>query len=101
MYVLTCGDYDHIVHWKINKTPADSALNDIFVIEDIDAFANEVLPSLFKMAKYESFQRKLYRWGFLKIYMRKTEKNKKRSISYTHPLFEKGNFDLAAQMTCR
>ena len=101
MYVLTCGDYDHIVHWKTNQT-ADSALNDIFVIEDIDAFANEVLPSLFKMAKYESFQRKLYRWGFLKIYMRRTEKNnKKRSISYTHPLFEKGNFDLAAQMTCR
>jgi len=89
MYVLTCGDYDHIVHWKTD---------DIFVINDINAFTNEVLPSFFKVAKYESFQRKLYRWGFVKTCMLRIEK--KRSISYSHPLFEKGDFALAAQMTC-
>lgn len=97
MYVLTCGDYDHIVHWKTNQIDG----SDIFVINDINAFTSEVLPSLFKVAKYESFQRKLYRWGILKTQRSRSEKKMKRSISYSHPLFKKGDFNLAAQMTCR
>ncbi|GFH55737.1 hypothetical protein CTEN210_12213 [Chaetoceros tenuissimus] len=96
MYVLTCGDYNHIVHWKTNQIDG----SDIFVIDDINAFTSEVLPSLFKVAKYESFQRKLYRWGILKTQRSRSEKKMRKSISYSHPLFKKGDFVLASQMTC-
>ena len=96
MYVWTCGDYDHIVHWKVN--PVDGS--DVFVINDIDAFTKEVLPSLFKVAKFISFQRKMYRWGILKSHRSRSDK-KNGIVSYSHPLFKKGDFFSAGQMTCR
>lgn len=96
MYVWTCGDYDHIVHWKVNQIDG----SDVFVIDDIDAFTSEILPSLFKVAKFVSFQRKVYRWGILKTHRSRREK-KKGCVSYSHPLFKKGDFFLAAQMSCR
>ena len=96
MYVWTCGDYDHIVNWKVNQIDG----SDVFVIDDIDAFTKEVLPSLFKVAKFVSFQRKMYRWGILKSHRSRSDK-KKGIVSYSHPLFKKGDFFLAGQMTCR
>ena len=96
MHVWTCSDYDHIVNWKVNQSDG----SDVFVIDDIDAFTKEVLPSLFKVAKFVSFQRKMYRWGILKSHISRSDK-KKGIVSYSHPLFKKGDFFLAAQMTCR
>ncbi|GFH56314.1 hypothetical protein CTEN210_12790 [Chaetoceros tenuissimus] len=95
MYVWTCGDYDHLVHWKVNQVDG----SDVFVINDIDGFTNEVLPSLFKVAKFVSFQRKMYRWGILKSHRSRSDK-KKGIVSYSHPFFKKGDFFLAAQMIC-
>jgi hypothetical protein len=37
---------------------------DAFVIANPAAFTRDVLPRFFKKAKFESFTRKLYRWGF-------------------------------------
>jgi len=61
-------------------------------------FASEVMPSFFKEAKYESFQRALYRWGFIKSH-RKTKKDsidgKQRSFTYHHTgnMFAKNDWE--------
>ncbi|GFH44780.1 hypothetical protein CTEN210_01254 [Chaetoceros tenuissimus] len=92
-----CSNYSHIISWKI-KEPDEHHL----VIADVHEFAEKVLPALFKVAKYDSFERKLYRWGFIKTHRSKAEKEKydPNSASYFHKSFRKGNYSLAAQMTC-
>ena len=92
-----CSNYSHIICWRI-KEPDEHHL----VITDIHEFMEKVLPALFKVAKYDSFQRKLYRWGFVKTPKSKVEKEKydPNSASYFHKSFRKGDYSLAAQMTC-
>jgi len=91
MYALECGDYCDIITWS----SADGGKS--FYILDPRAFSDLVLPALFKVAKYDSFQRKLHRWGFIK-------KQRSRAgtaiVSYAHEIFRKGNFALASTMTC-
>lgn len=97
MYVLQCGKYNHIVNWKVDSEHNEQH----FVVQDIDDFTKQVLPSFFKVAKYESFQRKLYRWGFIKTRRSRAEKMKApKSVCYVHPCFRQGNYSSAAQMTC-
>lgn len=93
MYALECGDYNHIVTWSL----ADGGLS--FFILDTRAFAKYVLAALFKKAKFDSFQRKLYRWGFVKNKRMRGNK-KKTMLSFLHPYFRKGDFELALKMTC-
>ena len=97
MYVLQCGKYNHIVNWQL-----DSEQNEHhFIVQDIDEFSKQVLPIFFKVAKYESFQRKLYRWGFIKTRRTRAEKMKSpKSVCYVHPCFRQGDYNGAAQMTC-
>ena len=97
MYVLQCGKYNHIVNWQL-----DSEQNEHhFIVQDIDEFTKQVLPIFFKVAKYESFQRKLYRWGFIKTRRTRAEKMKSpKSVCYVHPCFRQGDYNGAAQMTC-
>ena len=92
-----CSNYSHIICWRI-KEPDEHHL----VITDIHEFTKEVLPALFKVAKYDSFQHKLYRWGFVKTPRSKVEKEKydPNYVSYFHKSFRKGDYSLAAQMTC-
>ena len=93
-----CSNYSHIISWNIFKEPDEHHL----VIKDIHEFTEKVLPALFTVAKYDSFQRKLYRWGFVKTRRSKVEKEKydPNSASYFHKSFRKGDYGLAAQMTC-
>lgn len=93
-----CSNYSHIISWKIFKDTDEHHL----VITDINEFTEKVLPALFKVAKYDSFQRKLYRWGFVKTRRSKVEKEKydPNSASYFHKSFRKGDYGLAVQMTC-
>ena len=58
MYALQCGDYEDVISWTNNGIS--------FVITDARAFTKRVLPALFKLGQFESFQRKLARWGFVK-----------------------------------
>ena len=51
MYALECGCYDDIISWS----PSGLA----FVIMDPKRFEKEVLPDLFKEAKFSSFDRKV------------------------------------------
>lgn len=97
MYVLQCGKYNHIVNWKLDSEQDEHH----FIVQDIDEFSKQVLPIFFKVAKYESFQRKLYRWGFIKTRRTRAEKMKSpKSVCYVHPCFRQGDYNGAAQMTC-
>ena len=97
MYVLQCGKYNHIVNWQLDSEHDEHH----FIVQDIEEFTKQVLPIFFKVAKYESFQRKLYRWGFIKTRRTRAEKMKSpKSVCYVHPCFRQGDYNSAAQMTC-
>lgn len=97
MYVLECGKYNHIVGWKLDTESNEQH----FIVYDIDAFTETVLPTLFKVAKYDSFQRKLYRWGFIKTRRTKADKLQlPKAVCYVHPFFRQGDYNGAAKMTC-
>ena len=87
MYTLECGDYDHLVEWAFNGRS--------FVVKNTDEFSITVLPALFKEAKFDSFARKMRRWGF---------STKRRPTGngwlFQHPLFQRGNYSLSSQMSC-
>jgi hypothetical protein len=87
MYTLECGDYDHLVEWAFNGRS--------FVVKNTDEFSVTVLPALFKEAKFDSFARKMRRWGF---------STKRRPTGsgwlFQHPLFQRGNYSLSSQMSC-
>lgn len=51
MHALESGDYDDIIAWYPNGTA--------FVIIDPTSFENIVLPDIFKVAKFSSFDRKV------------------------------------------
>lgn len=97
MYVLECGRYNHVVGWKLDTESNEQH----FIVYDIDAFTETVLPTFFKVAKYDSFQRKLYRWGFIKTRRTKADKLQlPNSVCYVHPFFRQGDYNGASQMTC-
>lgn len=97
MYVLECGKYTNIVNWNIDTEHNEHH----FIVHNIDEFTKQVLPVFFKFAKYESFQRKLYRWGFIKTRRSKAEKKRApKSVVYVHPCFRMGDYSGAAVMTC-
>lgn len=97
MYVLECGKYTDIVNWKIDTENNEHH----FIVHNIDEFTKQVLPLFFKVAKYDSFQRKIYRWGFIKTRRSRAEKKKApKSVSYVHPCFRQGDYSGAAMMAC-
>lgn len=56
MYILQCGDYEPIVTW----TPSGKSV----IIMNTQVFVDTVLYTFFKHTKFESFTRKMRRWGF-------------------------------------
>ncbi|GFH53595.1 hypothetical protein CTEN210_10071 [Chaetoceros tenuissimus] len=99
MYILECGEYSHIIMWN-NKSDDNS-----FIILDVPAFEAIVLPTLFKVSKYESFQRKLYRWGFLKAKLPSdmlfpVVGGCQKTVSFVHALFPKGDYAAASRLVC-
>jgi len=81
MYVLQCGDYEHAVDWSHDGL--------LFVIKNSSVFESCVLPEIFKEAQFQSFERKLTRWGFTKA---RSNSTMKKAKYYGHPLFRRGNF---------
>jgi hypothetical protein len=51
MYALECGDYNDILSWNVD--------GDSFNIHNAKLFEEQVLPELFKEAKFASFRRKV------------------------------------------
>jgi len=63
MYAIQCGEFTNdIVAWSKDGLS--------FCINNTLAFEKAVLPVVFKPAKWESFARKMGRWGFKKIRLR-------------------------------
>ena len=58
MYAIEVGEYNDIVSWSKDGTS--------FVVKDPHLFTSRVVQVLFQMAKFDSFTRKLGRWGFAK-----------------------------------
>lgn len=97
MYVLEIGEYDDILSWSTDGRA--------FVVKDPDSFTTKVLQVLLQMSKFESFIRKLSRWGFAKRLSK--EGTKIQSAQYgdlfatstwlCHPSFRKGNFELCQE----
>ena len=92
MYALECGKFSDVINWKV-----DAANHHCIQIHDKAALSKEVLPLLFKVAKFESFQRKLYRWGFIK---HRPSKKKSSAVTFVNPAFRQGDYVNAAKITC-
>ena len=67
-----------------------------FCILDKDRFTRQVLPAYFREAKFESFSRRIKRWGF-----RKMHTTGLKQVVYTHDLFQKDRLDLCRKMNGR
>lgn len=67
-----------------------------FCIMDKTQFTNVVLPIYFKESKFESFSRRLKRWGFKKAYSAG-----QKVVVITHDLFQKDRPDLCKMMNGR
>ena len=67
-----------------------------FCIMDKDEFTKKVLPKYFRETKFESFSRRIKRWGFRRMYIT----GAKQAI-YTHDLFQKDRIDLCKLMNGR
>lgn len=109
MYVLDCEDYSHCISWTCTSSNIDLKLGPTkvkneklfaehsFILHDVDAFESEVMPVIFKEAKYDSFQRSLYRWGFIKSHRKKKRDstNGKKSFTYHHTgdMFAKNDWE--------
>ena len=96
MYIIESGEYSDIISWSKDGTA--------FVVKDSDAFTIRVLQVLLEMSKFESFTRKLSRWGFAKRAARDRSKlltqmgtmqyaPPNTSTWFCHPSFRKGNFE--------
>jgi hypothetical protein len=90
MYVVECGEFNDIIAWS------NDGLS--FCINNTLAFEKAVLPVVFKAAKWESFARKLARWGFKRI--RLTGTYAEQGAAFIHPQFRRGDFDLSKLMSC-
>ena len=95
MYALECDQFDEIMSWSGDGRS--------FAINDKDGFEYRVLPALFKPSKFESFIRKLCRWGFAKRRAsgRYGQEETALCVWFYHPNFQKGNFELCSRVECR
>jgi hypothetical protein len=70
-----------------------------FVIRDQAALCADWLPAFFQQAKFSSFTRKLYRWGFRQIkYLDKPKPSLSGEIYFGNEYFQRDNKSLLARM---
>lgn len=67
-----------------------------FCITDQKELVTKILPKYFREAKFESFSRKLKRWGFRKVYTTGLSQ-----VIFSHDLFHRGRPDLCKIMNGR
>ncbi|KAL3765229.1 hypothetical protein ACHAWO_009306 [Cyclotella atomus] len=64
-----------------------------FCILDKERFTKKVLPTYFREVQFDSFSRRIKRWGFRKMYTTGL-----KQVTYTHDLFQKDQIDLLKAM---
>jgi hypothetical protein len=69
-----------------------------FTVRDRAQFVKTLLPLFFRGAKFSSFTRKLYRWGFRQICIPKGQNNKDREMFFGHEHFQRDDKSLMAHM---
>lgn len=77
-----------------------------FVVRDREELVKAVLPKFFPHGKFESFTRKLYRWGFRQVMCSREEQvggssgtaATKREISFASPFFQRDRTKLMVYM---
>ena len=79
MSVLESKKYDDIISWSLDGKA--------FIIKNEEEFENIVLPHCFKLSKFSSFLRKLYRWNFSKSRMHSS----RMCPAYAHSTFKRGD----------
>jgi len=67
-----------------------------FAILQPSAFASGLMSKHFKILKFDSFVRKLNRWGFSRV----ADRIGNHCEVYQHPLFRRGKWDLCRKMKC-
>ena len=86
--VLSNKDCRHAISWL----PSGRS----FCITDQEAFVKKILPKFFREAKFESFSRRLKRWGFRKVYTTGLSQ-----IIFSHDMFHRDRLDLCKIMNGR
>ena len=86
--VLSNTDCRHAIAWL----PSGRS----FCITDQEEFVKNILPKYFREAKFESFSRRLKRWGFRKVYTTGLSQ-----IIFSHDLFHRDNSQLCRVMNGR
>eukprot|EP00584_Thalassiosira_punctigera_P003971 CAMPEP_0172546248 /NCGR_PEP_ID=MMETSP1067-20121228/16044_1 /TAXON_ID=265564 ORGANISM="Thalassiosira punctigera, Strain Tpunct2005C2" /NCGR_SAMPLE_ID=MMETSP1067 /ASSEMBLY_ACC=CAM_ASM_000444 /LENGTH=190 /DNA_ID=CAMNT_0013333145 /DNA_START=46 /DNA_END=615 /DNA_ORIENTATION=+ len=79
--MLSRQEYRHVVTWL----PSGRS----FVILNQEEFARRILPRHFREAKFESFSRRLKRWGFKKAYANASQGSVSQTIVVSHDLFHR------------
>jgi hypothetical protein len=69
-----------------------------FVIRDKDLFCSTWLPRFFSHAKFSSFTRKLYRWGFRKINPAVAVTERASAVVFSNEHFHRDNMELLQSM---
>jgi hypothetical protein len=67
-----------------------------FCILDKEIFVRKVLPTYFRDVQFDSFSRRIKRWGFRRMYTTGL-----KQVTYTHDLFQKDRIDLLKMMNGR
>jgi hypothetical protein len=70
-----------------------------FVIRDKERVVQKWLPLFFRHGKFQSFTRKLYRWGFRQVNLpREVSQESSRELVFASPHFQRDKKDLMAHM---
>jgi hypothetical protein len=86
LYVILADKHlDNIIMWL----PSGKS----FCILDKERFTKKVLPTYFREVKFESFSRRINRWGFRKMYTTGL-----KQVTYAHDPFQKDRIDLLKVM---
>jgi hypothetical protein len=102
MLMLTYVDKEY-------KTPENEACEGIsiswildgraFIVRSKEEFVKHLLPMFFRQAKFPSFTRKLYRWGFRQVSVaQERSSNNRREMIFGHEFFQRDNKALMARM---
>ena len=69
-----------------------------FVIKSKDELVQTWLPQFFRHGKFQSFTRKLYRWGFRQVNLPRDISQEKRELVFANPHFQREKRSLMAHM---
>ncbi|GAX12573.1 hypothetical protein FisN_13Lh025 [Fistulifera solaris] len=87
MRILSFPEFDHVIRWNAEGTEFSIVL---------DSFTETVLEPHFQGTKFQSFTRKLNRWGFKRIL--DEDRYPKGTFAYRHEYFQRGKEDLVKKM---